>query len=295
MYKITLFLLLMSLSVSSQKIHFIGKIVDKETQKPVVYANVSFLKINKGISTTENGTFNLKIAEKLLNQQIHISCLNYKDTVVFAYQLHKSILFLQPKVVELDEIKISRKVDRELVVDKIRRRVSPMHSPKIIPMIAKYFPFKKTYLETLFLKEIEIRFSNSDFQKSKFRIRIFSKDIVSGLPKEDLLKKSFTIVLLKKQKSLKIDLSSLDIEFPKDGLFIAFEKLFIPFNEYLFKPYKGKKQIYYAPTIGMTYSKESIGIERNYFYALGKWAKWPMPVIRKNKRFVPAISLILSN
>ena len=116
MKKLLLLLFVCSNSFS-QTINFKGKLLDKETNKPVVYANVSFLKSNIGISSLEDGTFNLEIDRKLLKEQLHISCLNYKDTVVLASSLQNKTLFLQPKSFELDEVAFSRKIDGKVKVD----------------------------------------------------------------------------------------------------------------------------------------------------------------------------------
>ncbi len=302
MQKVTLFLLLMSLSVFSQKIHFTGKIVDKETQKPVVYANVSFLKINKGISTTQNGTFDLKIDKKLLNQQIHISCLNYKDTVVFAHQLQKSILFLQPKAVELDEIKISRRVDRELVVDRYRRKhiKGTFGGRKSFPwIVTKFFKYKNEYKNTTYLKEITVYFGALLFRKkSTFRIRLFTIDTLTGKPFKDMLSDNLIVLTKKVNGKIKIDVSKFDVEFPINGFFVGLERLHIPDNFYK-ETYtmEGSKKKYkttrVAPSFGAVYMK-NIGI---WMYSKGKWRKhnFNHSNFFKGNSIVPAISLTLSN
>ena len=96
--------LLVSLQVIGQQSIFKGKLADKISKEPVVYANISFFNSDKGISSQEDGTFRMYIDEKLLKSKIHISCLNYKDTVLLAEDLQGKTLFLEPKVIELDEL-----------------------------------------------------------------------------------------------------------------------------------------------------------------------------------------------
>ena len=69
MKKIVL-ILFISFQGFSQTINFKGKLLDFETKNPIIYANISFLKSNIGISSTEKGIFNLEIDKKLLNQFI---------------------------------------------------------------------------------------------------------------------------------------------------------------------------------------------------------------------------------
>lgn len=262
-----------------------------------MYANISFLKANTGISSDENGTFNLSIDKKLLNEKVHISCLNYKDTIVFAKELQKKILFLEPKKIELDEIVISKKVDREIVVSKIKKRkVNLIGTFKNPWTVARFFDFNREYEETPYLKKIFIFLSKYDRRKAKIRIRIFSKDSITGLPKDDLVKENLIVDVTKKQRKIDFDMSRYDIEIPKTGFFIALERLHIPYNFYedIFK-YKDKpdeKVTRVAPDFGGVL----VANEYSYTYIKGKWKSFKHNISSfKGKTLVPAISLTLSN
>ena len=61
-----IFFLFISAQLFSQQVIFKGKLVDKETKLPIVYANISFLNSDKGISSKENGEFEILIDKKLL-------------------------------------------------------------------------------------------------------------------------------------------------------------------------------------------------------------------------------------
>ena len=90
------FLLILTSQVFSQKGSFKGTLLDAKTREPVVYANISFLETTKGISSIEDGTFSMYIEQKYLNGKVHISCLNYKDTIIKASALNTNVLFLKP-------------------------------------------------------------------------------------------------------------------------------------------------------------------------------------------------------
>ncbi|MDP5105513.1 MAG: carboxypeptidase-like regulatory domain-containing protein [Polaribacter sp.] len=154
-----IFFLFISVQVFSQQVIFKGKLVDMETKEPIVYANISFLKTNAGISSLEDGTFNLEIDKKLLQEKVHISCLNYKDTIVLANNLFKKTLFLQPKSFELKEVVISKKVDRELEVDTYKRRdiKATFGGNQSNPWtVAKFFKYRKEYKEKPYIKELSV-------------------------------------------------------------------------------------------------------------------------------------------
>ena len=299
MKKLLLLLFVCSQSFS-QTINFKGKLLDKETNKPVVYANVSFLKSNRGISSLEDGTFNLEIDRNLLKEQLHISCLNYKDTIVLASNIQNKTLFLQPKSFELAEVVVSRKVDRELVIDKYKRRdiKSSFGALRGHPwIITKYFPYKKKYKNTPYLNEIWVYFGSLiSRKKSKFRIRFYKKDIKTGKPSDDIIREGILAFSRKIDGKVKVDVSKYDIEFPKEGFFIGLERLHIPYNfyEYSYKK-EGSRKKYVskslAPSFGATYAKDSILI-----YSKGKWRDFYFPQkIYEGYQIQPAISLTLSN
>jgi hypothetical protein len=289
-------LLFLFLSISSfgQRTVFKGKLVDKVSKEPVVYANISFLNSDKGISSTEEGIFEMYVSNKMLDGKVHISCLNYKDTILLAREILGKVIYLTPKTVELNEIVISKKVNRKVVIDRVKKKVMNMHS-RGLRMIAKYFPYNKKYNCCSYITKIDIHFPKRQNQQSKFRFRIFSKDSITGLPEEDLLTKNIPITISKDEINVSLDLTDYDIEMPKNGFFIAFEKLFIPFNEYGKNPNDASSEVYYSPVVGISKSKEFKKVERNFIYVKGKWISLSFLEKGRMKGFVPAISVTLSN
>ncbi|WP_275314662.1 carboxypeptidase-like regulatory domain-containing protein [Tenacibaculum bernardetii] len=280
--------LFLSTQIFSQAINLKGKLLDANTKEPIVYANISFLKSNKGISSLEDGTFNLEIDKKLLKEKVHVSCLNYKDSLVFAKELQNKTFFLNPKNIGLDEVIVSKKRNKKIVLDKVKRRVSPFHTSGI-RMLGKYFPNKLKF--DVFIDKVSIYFSKRNTHNAKFRIRIFSVDKKTGKPKEDILNESTPVLIREGQRVVELNLEEHYLEFPENGLFVVFEKLLIPSNSYKLDDFK--KSIYYAPVIGLTKIKEYREINRIYYYNKGNWHKIPIP--ENDFSYVPAISLTLTN
>lgn len=299
MKKVFLFLFIIN-QINAQKITLKGKLVNQKTKEPIAYANISFLDENNGISSNDEGYFSFQIEKELLKKKVHISCLNFKDTVVLASTLENNVLHLQPKEYVLEEVSISKKIDKELKVDKYRRKhiKSAFGGRQSIPwIVTKYFRFKEEYNKTPYLKEIVIYFSSMlGRKKSKFRIRLFKIDKISGKPSEDLTDKSIIAFSRKIDGKVKVDISKLDIEFPKEGFFVGLERIHIPFNFYEYtytmqgsnKKYTAKA---IAPSFGAVYTNDTI-----FTYSQGKWRKFYSPQNFYNgNNLEPAISLTLSN
>lgn len=287
------FLLFISSQVFAQKVNFKGKLMDKVTNEPIVYANISFLDSDKGISSQENGTFELSIDKKYLESKIHISCLNYRDTIVLAKTLYNSTLYLKSNIEVLDEVVLTKKINKEVVLDEVKKKVEGIHTSGM-RMIAKYFPNTKENKCCSYISTIEIHFSKRHSNQSKFRFRIFEKDKKTGLPTNDLLKVNLPLILKEGELKLTVNLEEYDIEMPENGLFVAFEKLFIPFNEYGENKYDKESEVFYSPVVGFTkYPKKKDN--SLYFYVKGNWKKWGLSKVKTYSKYAPAISLKLTN
>lgn len=294
MKKCVLLVVFISFQLVGQQIIFKGTLLDSKTRKPIVYANISFSETTKGISTTEQGTFFMYINQKYLKGKVHISCLNYKDTLVNASDLNGKILFMLPKENVLNEVIITKRIDKTIVLDKVKKKVHGVHTVGM-RMLAKYFPNTMKNKCCNYISKVAIYFSKRHNKKSKFRVRIFDKDEKTGLPKNDLLNVNLPVTIIEGQLSTKIDLSNYSIEMPTNGVFIAFEKLFIPFNEYGKKQTESESEVFYAPVIGFTKYNYNKPKERTYYYVKGIWKKSVFTQIKKFRKFAPAISLTLSN
>lgn len=294
MKKSIILFLCISTQVFSQQVVFKGKLLDAKTNEPVVYANISFLETTKGISTTEKGDFAMYIQEQYLKGKIHISCLNYKDTIVNAIDLNNTTLLLQPKQNVLEEVVLQKKVNRTFTQDLVKKKVHGVHSVGM-RMLAKYFPNENKNKCCEYVSKVTIYFSKRHNKKSKFRVRVFDRDDKTGLPKNDLLNVNLPVTISEGQMSVTIDLLSYDLQMPKNGVFIAFEKLFIPFNEYGKKQSESSSEVFYAPIIGFTKYNYRKPKDRTYYYVKGFWKESALTKIRRFKKFAPAISLTLTN
>ena len=74
-------------------------------------------------------------------------------------------------------------------------------------------------------------YEHGQFENAKFNIRLYSIG-ENGEPKNPIYEKNIIGIVKKGTKNIELDLSELDIMFPKNGVFISYEWLIIPENEF---------------------------------------------------------------
>lgn len=298
--KITLLTLFICTQTFAQEIILKGRLFDKINKEPVVYANISFMDMKKGTSSLEDGSFRLEIKKRDLTKKIHISCLNYNDTIVLVKDLMNKVLYLSPSTFQLDEVVISRRLNKEIEIDTYKRKdiKTSFGATKGNPwIVTKLFKYKASYKETPYIKDVTVYFGSWMMRKKgKFRLRLYSVDPITKKPKNDLIRDNLIVSMKKKNGKIKVDISKYNIEIQGEGLYVGIERLEIPYNfhEYTYtlngkrKKYKG---ISVSPSIGATHTTDS-----TYIFSRGKWRHFYAPKLFHNGYNIqPAISVTLSN
>lgn len=283
-----------------------GFVLDENTKTPIPYVNISILKSQIGTSSHENGSYILEIAQEDLGKNIKLTSLGYKDSIVSVSRFlkHKTI-FLNPLVEQLNEVVITKKFEEKfLIVNPISKKnlCGGYGSNAMHPwIIALFYPYKDEYESTDYLNSVKIHFGNFKNKKAKFRLRLFSMG-KNGFPDKDLLTENLIVETKKKQKIAEVDLSQFNLIFPSEGFFVAFEWLYIPFNEYQVTfvfgkdDLKGKhkeKRIRHSPIISATC--QEIGKSKLVAYISGKWKDNSKINNFSGDKWIPAFSLTLSN
>lgn len=299
---------LFPLLVLSQEQTAKGLVLDKETKEPIPYVNISILESQIGTSSDEDGSYSMQVSDNDLNKVIKFSSLGYESSKMpVSLFLKARKIFLEPLIEQLDEVVISEKFENEFL------KIQPFQKNELYGgfgmgkrpwQIGLYFPYDSSYSQTEYLKEISVLLSKGlGFKRkaSKFRVRLFSVS-QDNLPEQDLINENIIVTASKKQKEVIIDLTKYNITFPENGIYVTLEGLAIPFNEikrtYTMidadgKKSKAKKEKAYVPSFKAFLSEPGNFLVVHYFN--GKWWKYSIPHPEKNKQFVPAISLTLSN
>ena len=303
-----IFFLLFPFLVFSQQQVAKGVVKDKDTNSPVPYVNISILESRVGTSSNDDGSYSLNINKEDVDKNVHLSSLGYKDTTLTVTSFTKlKTIYLQPLAEELDEVVITEKFEEEFMVIKPFQKkdlYGGFGNGKRPWQIGLYFPYDSLYDDTKYINTVKVRISkgfSSRRKASKFRVRLYSIS-QDSLPGQDLISESIIVTTTKKQKEVEVDLSTYNIVFPNNGLFVVLEGLAIPFNEYKWNytmtDSKGKKKKV-KDDIGYVPSFRAFLANYNKFlvvhYGNGKWWKYSVPHHKDNKQWVPAISLTLSN
>jgi len=164
-YTIALILLSFGIhsSVSGQTLS--SRIVDKKTNTPIPYATIQISK-EQGIISNEEGRFSIPLNKNTTQQDsIFISSMGYDRLSVAISTKLDSVIYLQPKAIELSGVFVSNK---NLEVDEIITNVREN--------------LKKNYDLTLTKKKLFFRESNDNYM-NKLDIK-FRKSTIAELDKK---------------------------------------------------------------------------------------------------------------
>ena len=111
-----------------------GRVVDKETGKPVPFASIGIVGTSKGTSSNLNGQFSLIVKEPFT---IKISCVGYESQVISSLD-NLSLIQLKPAAIELNEIIVYRKlIDPSRIVRRAFSNVTNNYNTQ--PFLQKFF------------------------------------------------------------------------------------------------------------------------------------------------------------
>lgn len=273
-------------------------IIDSNSRQKIPYVNIWVENENIGTTSNDNGEFELPVSDK--NKMIVFSAIGYTTKKMKVGDIGTDVE-LEPFIIVLQEVFVRpKKGTKDLVIESFKKAESN-HSfvGGVTPWImAKYFAFKDDYKSTSYLKKIKI-LTNSEIRQATFNIRLYSVN-ENGDPGEYLYDKNIIGIARKGKNITEVDLSQLNIQFPENGLFIAYEWLIIDSNRHEFTyTRQGSKEkfkgIRYEPGIGSFIGDEQ---KNSWTYIKGGWNKWlGHPSLKENDgkyRFL-AIELTLTN
>ena len=215
-------LVLMTFSVSAQ---IKGVVKDSLTGKPIPFVNIWVQNENIGSTTEENGTFFINTTAK--DKKLIFSTLGYEKKIIKASEA--SEVNLKPMAYSLDEVVISKSIGTKSV--EIGKTKTEMYQafdngPKID---TKFFPYFSSYKKTKYIKQVSI-YTDSRIEDAIVKIHFYEAD-ANGFPGEELLEKDFVVTVKKGTRTNRFDLMEFNLKFPKNGLFVGFEKLMIEKNK----------------------------------------------------------------
>lgn len=289
--RLFLALVLFTCSISAQ---IKGVVKDSLTGKPIPFVNIWVQNENIGSTSEENGTFFINTTEN--GKKLIFSTLGYEKKIIKASQV--SEVNLKPTAYNLEEVVISKSIGTKTVeIGKSKTEIYQAfdNGPKID---TKFFPYISTYKKTKYVKQVSI-YTDSRIEEAIIKIHFYNVDS-NGFPSDEMLDKDFVVKVKKGTRINRFDLTKFNLKFPKNGLFVGFEKLMIEKN-------KTEKTITdlnnntiqvqktYFPFVLYNY------VEREFLYTFsgGKWFRQAnQDENGSSKKMMinePVITLILSN
>ena len=103
---------------------FAGRVLDKNTLSPLVFASIQLEKSNVGVVTNSDGDFIIKVPSDKTDQKLAITHLGYKNAEVDLSQLNKSmnIIYMEAAIFPIEEIKIRPNNAEDLLRAAIRNK-----------------------------------------------------------------------------------------------------------------------------------------------------------------------------
>jgi hypothetical protein len=247
-------------------------IINSETREKIPYVNIWVENENIGTTSNEKGEFVLNIDSPKI---ILFSAIGF-ETLKISSSSIKKIIELKPTAKELEGIVIEyNKSNEKLVIGDFKKaKINNYFGCDSTPWItARYFEYQSNYKATSFLDKIRI-LTNSDVKDSKFNIRLYS---INNKEEPDgyIYDKNIIGIARKGKKFTEIDISDLNIKFPKEGFFIAIEWLIVKGNKHKFNytmqnSKKKMKGISYEPSFGIIPTEKN---QNSWIFIQGKWKK----------------------
>jgi hypothetical protein len=146
-----------------------GKIVDSETNNPLVFATLSIE--NTNISTVSNteGYFSLKVPEEITGGQVSISFLGYKTRTIPLIQLkeEKNEIALQVSFTELSEVSLAAPKDAKALVKETLLRKGDNYFEDPTLMTAFYRETIKKRRKNVSLSEAVVNIYKSPYNSDR--------------------------------------------------------------------------------------------------------------------------------
>jgi len=214
-------LIFISCSLSAQ---IQGVVKDSLTGKPIPFVNIWVQNENIGSTSEENGSFTLDTKQGKI---LIFSALGFEKKIIKAYDA--SEVNLKPMAYSLDEVVISKSIGTKSVeIGKTKTEIYQAfdNGPKID---TKFFPYFPSYKKIKYIKQVSI-YADSRIEDAIIKIHFYEAD-ANGFPGEELLEKDFIVTVKKGTRTNRFDLRDFNMKFPKNGLFVGFEKLMIEKNK----------------------------------------------------------------
>lgn len=261
-----------------------GVVIDDETEKPLVYANIALVTKNKGAITNDAGVFVLNLNEYDLNDSLLISYVGYKAKKISVSSLInlKKVIRLAEDINALDEVVLTSKeikysIPKTLGFNKKRTIETsvPFGYEKAVLIENKDNKPGRIKNVVFYVKEEEGQVYEA--YAAYFRIKFYTYNKMSNSPENLLCYDDILVKPENKSQKIEVDVSKYNIPMPKEGVIVGLEVI----NPKITEPKTSMYTI--SPRLVMTQTKEAFSWSRVY----GRpWNKNSRKSFVKNKFYI---------
>ena len=146
-----------------------GKVLDSNTNKPLVFADVTVLSTNIGTITNKEGKFSLKVPENYLNNNVSISYLGYETKILPLSSFNNKTLkiLLKPVTTELDIVNINAPKNAKTLVEMALNNSRGNYLKEKTDMTAFYRETIKKGKKNASLAEAVVNLIKQPYHKNK--------------------------------------------------------------------------------------------------------------------------------
>ena len=225
-----------SFNISFGQIVIQGRILNKETQEPISYANIGISNSNVGTLSNLDGSFSIPIPSKFNRDTLIFSALGFAKRAIpmqFISQQEQLTVFLFEKTTLLNSVVISEKKQRnkifELGNSSFKGGVivtDTTYAGRSVSLLIenKQPYFQKDLTFPVYLEKARLRIFKNNLESIKFRLRVNDVDSITGKPANDLLSQSIIVESTIRKGWLEFDLSHLNFQVSKP-FFLTFEQI----------------------------------------------------------------------
>ncbi|HSD14908.1 MAG TPA: hypothetical protein VLB74_09695 [Flavobacterium sp.] len=202
------------------------KITNSADKNPVAYASIWK---DKNMYKNADSIGRFVVEKSDLEAEFKISAIGFQQKI-FKINKNESEIFLEPKAVQLEEVKIvKRKHEKKLKLGKASGGDSAyagQYDSKSCKS-AKFFPNNGNI--NGFLKSIKFKAGSSEGTRL-LNVHFYSVD-ENGAPGEPLYNENLICKVKKGTRKINFEVDDLNIKFPENGLFVVLETLLLEQNK----------------------------------------------------------------
>jgi hypothetical protein len=210
----------------------IGKVLNSDTNEPIPYANIGIPGSSVGSISDHDGSFNIPIPSRHLQDSLTFSAVGYggKKVAISYFSNGNDIeVFLDEKLTMLNEVLIEGSKEKRRIYEVGNRSFNggvlepdTIYAGRAIALLIN--SRKHDFQFPLYLENANLRILRNNLPSFKFRVRLNAVDSTTGEPGVDLLEKSLVVESRMRNGWLEFDLSSFQHLIYKP-FFVTFEQI----------------------------------------------------------------------